>query len=173
MSHLPLRSEKNCLNCGTIVIERFCHHCGQENVMTKESFGSLLKHFIFDLLHFDGNFFPTVKYLFTRPGYIPKQYIEGKRMSYLHPVRMYLFTSALFFLVFFGLQNQNFIDSGKTRVGAIDKTERLTMAKEYEQALKDNPKDTSLKKYISLLKDTSKNVKYTDLAKIPTDMYNG
>lgn len=36
-----------------------------------------------------------------RPGLIPKEYINGRRMRYLDPIRMYLFTSALFFLVFF------------------------------------------------------------------------
>ena len=101
MSHQPERKEKDCLNCGTAVHGRFCHVCGQENVVTHQSFWSLTKHFVFDILHFDGKFFHTLKYLFTRPGFVPKEYVQGRRQSYLDPIRMYLFTSAVFFLAFF------------------------------------------------------------------------
>ncbi len=101
MSHNPERKEKNCLNCDTQIHGRFCHVCGQENIYTKEKFWSLAKHFVYDILHFDGQFFNTLKFLFTKPGFVARQYAEGKRASYLHPIRMYMFTSAVFFLVLF------------------------------------------------------------------------
>ncbi len=105
MSHQPERKEKDCLNCGTIVAGRYCQVCGQENIVTKQSIISLFKHFIFDVFHFDGKFFDTVKYLLIRPGFIPRQFVAGKRISYLDPIRMYLFTSAVFFLVFFSAKD--------------------------------------------------------------------
>jgi hypothetical protein len=101
MSHGRQRTEKNCLNCGTFVQGRYCQHCGQENIEPKESFWQLLNHFFNDITHFDGKFFPSLKYVFTRPGFLPKEYIKGRRASYLNPVRMYIFTSAIFFLLFF------------------------------------------------------------------------
>ena len=104
MSHQPERKENNCLNCGTLVAGRYCQHCGQENVETKQSAGALVRHFVYDIFHFDGKFFDTMKQLLFRPGYVPKEYVLGKRSSYLDPIRMYLFTSAVFFLVFFFFQ---------------------------------------------------------------------
>jgi hypothetical protein len=101
MSHLKERSEKNCLNCGTIVAGRYCQQCGQENVEVKESFFHLLVHFIEDLTHFDGKLWKTLKLLLFKPGSLTKYYMEGKRATYLHPIRMYLFVSAIFFLVVF------------------------------------------------------------------------
>lgn len=101
MSHHPERKEKNCLNCGTIVQGRFCHICGQENIEPKESFWQLLQHFFYDIMHFDGKFFHSLKYLFLRPGFLAREYLAGRRASYLNPVRMYVFTSAFFFLLFF------------------------------------------------------------------------
>ncbi|MBO9681745.1 MAG: DUF3667 domain-containing protein [Flavisolibacter sp.] len=97
MSHQRERKEKNCLNCRTTVIGRYCHICGQENVETRESFWSLAKHFLFDILHFDGKFWHTLKYLIIRPGFVARQYCEGKRNSYLHPIRMYLLHPLYFF----------------------------------------------------------------------------
>lgn len=106
MSHGRERTEKNCLNCGTIVQGRYCQHCGQENIEPKESFWQLLNHFFNDITHFDGKFFPSLKYVFTRPGFLPREYLKGRRASYLNPVRMYIFTSAIFFLLFFSFFNK-------------------------------------------------------------------
>jgi hypothetical protein len=101
MSHLKERTEKNCLNCGTQVAGRFCQHCGQENVVVKESFWHLLMHFFEDLTHFDGKLWKTVKLLLFKPASLTKHYMDGKRATYLHPIRMYLFVSAVFFFVIF------------------------------------------------------------------------
>lgn len=75
--------------------------CGQENLEPKESFGHLLSHFFNDVTHFDGKFFTSLKDLMVKPGFLSREYMEGKRVSYLNPVRMYIFTSAIFFLLFF------------------------------------------------------------------------
>ena len=101
MSHLKERSSKDCLNCGTEVAGRFCQQCGQENVEVKESFFQLLRHFVEDLTHFDGKLWKTVKLLLFKPGSLTKLYVEGKRASYIHPIRMYIFVSAVFFLLMF------------------------------------------------------------------------
>ncbi len=103
MSHLKERKEKNCLNCNAEVYGRYCHICGQENVEPKESFWGLLTHFVYDITHFDGKFFSTLKYLLLKPGFLSHQFLKGKRTSYLHPIRMYVFTSAVFFIILFSL----------------------------------------------------------------------
>ncbi len=101
MSHLPERKEKICLNCGAALHGRFCHYCGQENIEPKDSFWHLVTHFVYDIIHFDGKFFSTLKYLLFRPGFLSHEYLRGRRADYLHPIRMYVFTSAFFFLIFF------------------------------------------------------------------------
>ncbi len=130
MSHHPERTEKNCLNCGTTVAGRYCQKCGQENTPSHMPFFALVQHFIYDIFHFDGKFFDTLRYLLFRPGYVPAQYMQGRRMSYLDPIRMYLFTSALFFLFFFA-----FAKPGKlgniTGQNELSKTERFDYAARY------------------------------------------
>jgi len=101
MSHLKERTEKNCLNCGTQVAGRYCQNCGQENVEVKERIWHLLMHFIEDLTHFDGKLWKTLKLLLFKPASLTRYYMDGKRATYLHPIRMYLFVSAVFFLVIF------------------------------------------------------------------------
>ena len=101
MSHLSQRKETNCLNCGTEVIGKYCHNCGQENTEPEESFWHLVSHFFNDFTHFDGKFFSTVKDIIFKPGFLSKEYMKGRREAYLNPVRMYIFTSFIFFLAFF------------------------------------------------------------------------
>ncbi len=101
MSHLHERKEKICLNCKSVIYGRFCHVCGQENIEPKETFWGLLTHFVYDVTHFDGKFFDTTKYLLFRPGFLALEYLRGRRASYLNPIRMYVFTSAFFFIIFF------------------------------------------------------------------------
>ena len=107
MSHLHQRKENNCLNCGTILNGRYCHNCGQENVEVKESAWHFFVHFINDITHFDGKFFTTLKDLLFKPGFLSREYMNGRRVKYLNPIRMYLFTSFIFFLIFFSLVSIN------------------------------------------------------------------
>lgn len=112
MSHSKERHEKICLNCNTELNGRFCHVCGQENIEPKESVWSLVSHFFYDITHFDGKFFHTTGLLIKKPGYLPAEYIKGRRARYLHPIRMYVFSSALFFLIFFMLVKPKDIVNG-------------------------------------------------------------
>ncbi len=116
MSHNKERKEKICLNCNAHLTGRFCHICGQENIEVKQTFWHLVTHFVYDITHFDGKFFDTLKYLLFRPGYLSHEYLRGRRNSYLDPIRMYVFTSAIFFLIFFTfIHNSKIIaeDAGK------------------------------------------------------------
>jgi hypothetical protein len=104
LSHLKERLEKICLNCKANLYGRYCHMCGQENLEPKESVWHLITHFFNDITHFDGKFFSSVKLLLLKPGFLSKEYMIGRRASYLNPIRMYVFTSAIFFLIFFALR---------------------------------------------------------------------
>ena len=105
MSHLKERKEKICLNCKAGLYGRYCHVCGQQNLEPKETVWHLVEHFFNDITHFDGSFFSTVKYLLRKPGFLSAEYMAGRRASYLNPIRMYVFTSAIFFIILFSLRS--------------------------------------------------------------------
>lgn len=99
MSKFKLREEKNCLNCGSYVADRFCPHCGQENVVNHPSFTYLFTHFTQDFLHYDSGFWLTLKTLLFKPGKIIKEFLEGKRKTYMPPVKLYIFISFVTFFI--------------------------------------------------------------------------
>lgn len=95
-----LRADKTCLNCRRVVPERFCTHCGQENVQPRRPFHYLFTHFVEDLVHYDSSFYKTVKALLFKPGRLTNEYLAGRRKSYVPPVKLYIFINFLtFFLI--------------------------------------------------------------------------
>lgn len=162
MSHGRERKEKDCLNCGTIVQGRFCQACGQENVEPKETFFSMVMHFFGDITHFDGKFFVTLKDLILKPGFLPAEYIKGRRARYLHPVRMYVFSSAIFFLVFFSISKPE--DTIKIEDdGPFSRTTRDSILTEVRKDLAKDAQNLNLQSQVRILEDTSRAVRYADL----------
>jgi hypothetical protein len=96
-----LRKEKDCLNCGAEISDRYCPHCGQENLIPQETVGDLVRHFISDIFHYDSKLLTTIRDLLFNPGFLTQEYLHGRRIRYLNPVRMYIFISFIFFLVLF------------------------------------------------------------------------
>lgn len=140
MSHFKERKEKNCLNCGAEVQGKYCSVCGQENIEPKESAWHLITHFFNDVTHFDGKFFSTVKYLLLKPGFLTSEYTRGRRMSYLHPIRMYVFTSAFFFLIYFSFISPN---KENEQGGVEGLKEKITERKEELSRLKEMLEETT------------------------------
>ena len=168
MSKHQLRKEKDCLNCGSLVEERFCSHCGQENIPVRQSVGSLISHFIADIFHFDGNFFLTLRQLFTRPGLVPREYVRGRRKRYLDPIRMYLFTSAIFFLIFFSIAgpSDNLVNWDDDYVST---DERLELAGIWDKAIDSGR--TELVPVFNYLLDTSYSIRLQNSKPIYTTNY--
>ena len=100
MSKSKIRTDKTCLNCRYVVENRFCPNCGQENTDTRKTFHHLFIHFFEDLTHYENAFWKTIKNLLFKPATLTKEYLSGKRLSYLAPVRLYIFISFVtFFLI--------------------------------------------------------------------------
>jgi ribosomal protein L40E len=150
VSHSKERKEKVCLNCGAQLEGRYCHICGQENLEPKETVWGLVSHFFNDITHFDGKFFSTAKYLVLKPGFLSSEYLKGRRASYLHPIRMYVFTSAFFFIIFFSVFNPSGLIKGeKSKEEQIKEfTEAREGLKDIQQTTKDSVLEAAIERTI-------------------------
>jgi hypothetical protein len=159
VSHIPQRKEKNCLNCGATVLGQYCQDCGQENVEPRETFWHMVTHFFYDVTHFDTNFFSTLRYLIFKPGFLSKEYIAGRRARYLHPIRMYVFTSAIFFLLFFSLMAPK-----KMNVGFDQPISQGTRTADLKKAMM-MPRTPVIDSAIAALKNKNRRVTLKDLTR--------
>ncbi len=89
-------AESACLNCGTALIGSHCHACGQPAHVhrTIASFFHDLAHGVF---HFEGKIWRTLPLLAWQPGRLTREYIDGRRASYVSPIALFLFSVFLLF----------------------------------------------------------------------------
>ncbi len=113
-----------CLNCGTPLQGIFCHQCGQKDIPQRQTLVELWTNFISSFWSYEGKFFRTTKYLITKPGFLALEYCAGKRESYYHPARMYVFISFVFFLVFFSIPDDNPEDQDQDEVEITQQDEK-------------------------------------------------
>lgn len=96
-SRLPAHTK--CLNCGSALQDKYCPVCGQKNKDYTLTFRDFFSDFLEELLDVDSRVLRSLRLLFTKPGFLTSEYVKGRRVRYLPPLRIYLVASVLFFLV--------------------------------------------------------------------------
>lgn len=91
-----------CLNCGTPLTGKFCANCGQPHHADMAPLGEVLEEFFGEHLGLDTKFMRSVGPLWWRPGFLTREYSAGRRQRYISPLRLYIFSSLLFFLIAWG-----------------------------------------------------------------------
>lgn len=131
MSKSAIRKDKTCLNCRHVVEQKFCPNCGQENTDTRKTFHHLFFHFFEDLTHYENAFWRTIKNLLFKPSALTKEYLSGKRLSYLAPVRLYIFISFITFLMIalFPDHNEKIVTFDKNHKSDKHKTDKKEVPK--------------------------------------------
>lgn len=138
------RSLKKCNNC----IQQFeshlpfCPYCGQK-AGDQLTLNVLFNNTINNYFSVDARFFKSFFPLMFKPGYLPKQFVSGKRLLYLHPAQMYLFISIVFFFLF------SFVS--RKQVENIDSAIKKDIEQShfYRDSLKKVSKENTTEKYVN------------------------
>jgi hypothetical protein len=88
----------HCEDCGAELHGRYCSVCGQAAVDYHRSFRHVIADVAESFLNWDSKFLKTIGLLVVRPGWLTNQFVAGRRTRYLHPLRLYLLVSIVFFL---------------------------------------------------------------------------
>ena len=88
-----------CENCEAPMAGPFCAQCGQAAVDYRRSFRHVIVDILDSFLNWDSKFFATIGWLIARPWHLTNQFLAGRRVRYVHPLRLYLLVSILFFFV--------------------------------------------------------------------------
>ena len=92
---------ERCMNCGTPLKGMYCHRCGQYALDVHQPLWKYIRQYFENMYQFDGKIWMTLRLMFTRPGFLTNEFNAGKINSYVHPFRLYMCVSVVFFAIFF------------------------------------------------------------------------
>lgn len=98
---LTVPAYTHCKNCGERLQGMYCHRCGQYALDIEQPFWKYIKQYFENVYQFDSKVWQTLWLLFRRPGFLTTEFNAGKINSYVHPFRLYMFISVVFFTLFF------------------------------------------------------------------------
>ncbi|MFL5618306.1 MAG: DUF3667 domain-containing protein [Gemmatimonadaceae bacterium] len=88
-----------CLNCDTAFTGRFCPACGQPATDPDPTLREYLHELAAEFLLWDGKLFTTFRLLVARPGELTREFLAGRRVRFISPLRLYLTCSVLYFFL--------------------------------------------------------------------------
>jgi hypothetical protein len=86
--------EEYCLNCGAVLTGNYCVECGQKAGIIAQTTRAWISELFDSLTDIDSKTLRTLRLTLAKPGYLAKEYVEGKRTQYISPLRLYLVVSA-------------------------------------------------------------------------------
>jgi len=90
---------ETCANCQAPLVGPYCSQCGQRAADRIVPLHEMTQEWIEDLFEFDIRIFRTLPTFFFKPGRLTKEYVQGRRVRYVRPLRLYLVASFILFTV--------------------------------------------------------------------------
>ncbi len=87
--------EGQCHNCHAPLSGPFCHACGQKAGHLHRPIWELAHDFMHSILHWDGRIWFTIRSMFLSPARHVNDWINGRQMRYVPPIRLFVFISLL------------------------------------------------------------------------------
>jgi hypothetical protein len=132
--------QSNCLNCGAALIGKHCHSCGQA-AHVHRSLGAFFHDLLHGVFHFEGKIWRTLPLLAWRPGRLTREYINGRRATYVSPIALFLFVVFLTFALFnllgspFRFDQQGHIKGLERGVAVAEQNARRKLAQNEQRLL--------------------------------------
>jgi hypothetical protein len=117
---LPLQPLTHCENCGAPLAGEFCSQCGQHAIDYRRSIFRVLLDAADSFLNWDTKFLHTINQLLIHPWQLTNDFNAGRRARYVHPLRLYLIASIVFFLM---ARAVNWDSDGPIQLTAQDRAE--------------------------------------------------
>ena len=88
-----------CRNCGAPLVGPYCSACGQRVLDLDRPLRDLVREWASSVAAFDTRLLRTLWPLVRRPGFLTAEFLAGRRVRYVHPLKLYLAVSLVAFLL--------------------------------------------------------------------------
>jgi Protein of unknown function (DUF3667) len=119
-SKLPPQPLTRCENCGAPLAGEYCSQCGQHAIDYRRSILRVLLDAADSFLNWDTKFLHSINQLLIHPWQLTNDFNAGRRARYVHPLRLYLIASIVFFLM---ARAVNWDSEGPIQLTEQDRTE--------------------------------------------------
>lgn len=87
-----------CVNCGAPLVGRYCSQCGERRLESGDlELRSYAGGIAEELASADSRLLRTLVTLIARPGRLTQEYMRGRRIPYLSPIRVFLLANVVYF----------------------------------------------------------------------------
>ncbi len=102
---MTMKPDAACANCGARVTDLYCGACGQQRT-GQLSFGDIASTALAEITTLDSAFLRTFLGLSVRPGRTAREYVDGRRVRSLNPLKYALFAVTIYVVLahLFGAQ---------------------------------------------------------------------
>lgn len=98
MSEQPL-SEQICKSCGNKFQGLYCNLCGEKVIEPKDrKFSVFLNHVLIATTIIDNKFAKSLWLTIKNPGFLSREYVDGRRVKYMRPLQMFFILNLAYFL---------------------------------------------------------------------------
>lgn len=153
-----VRKVPRCQNCDYPLEPdfNFCPRCSQHNSDKLTSFWRLVVEVVNDFFSYDSRFVKTIFPFLFKPGFLTNEFVAGRRVRYMHPLRLYVFVSLVYFSVFSLVVGRSVKDENDQPDVALDRTEADSVRAYLRRNLQDDLSAGDMQKVDSALQAVAK-----------------
>jgi len=94
-----LPTSNTCKSCGNHFIGSYCNLCGEKVITHKDrSFRTFLSNVLIAITFADNRFIKTLWLTIKNPGFLSKEYANGRRVNYIRPLQLFFILNLIYFL---------------------------------------------------------------------------
>jgi hypothetical protein len=95
---IPLPANQTCKSCGNTFTGFYCNVCGEKILLPADrSFKKFLSNILIAITFADSKMVKTLWLTIVDPGYISKEFAEGRRIKYLKPLSLFFVLNLIYF----------------------------------------------------------------------------
>jgi hypothetical protein len=87
-----------CKSCGNQFTGFFCNICGEKVILPRErTFKTILNGILMALINTDSKFLKTLWYMVRKPGFVSREFANGRTVKYLKPASAFFILNLFYF----------------------------------------------------------------------------
>ena len=96
---LPELQHHTCKSCGNEFYGSYCNICGEKVITPADrKFRTFLSNVLVAITLADNRFIKTLWLTIKNPGFLSKEYANGRRVNYIRPLQMFFILNLIYFL---------------------------------------------------------------------------